>query len=199
MRVCPVVRIPPDIRNSQNDCQDWRQKTFYSDAQHKRLQTDDVSPRGDLFSLPGSGGASAMTTTIPRVPRRRFHPMRDYSFAGIVLALAVSTHWGNYQHFPQRADGALWLSSALMCPCSMEHCADPGSALLAIPGSYTWLPLAEAHCGPAWGRGLCPSRGALGAGRILMGRVSGAQGETLPVSFGAVMRWTMGEVLVASP
>jgi hypothetical protein len=33
-----VVRIPPDIRNSQNDCQDWRQKTFYSDAQHSAFK-----------------------------------------------------------------------------------------------------------------------------------------------------------------
>jgi hypothetical protein len=33
-----VVRIPPDIRNSQHDCHDWRQKTFYSDADHNAFK-----------------------------------------------------------------------------------------------------------------------------------------------------------------
>jgi type IV secretory pathway protease TraF len=137
-----------------------------------------------------------MTTTIPRVPRRRFPTLRDYSFAGIVLALAVSTHWGTINISPSVPMG---LYGFVRTDVPLQHgdIVQIPAVPFGHPWPYTWLPLLKPIAGLP-GDEVCVHH----EGLWVQGEFYGAvyqehKGKPLPVFWGC-HEVEDGEVFVAS-
>jgi type IV secretory pathway protease TraF len=136
------------------------------------------------------------TTTLSRVPRRRFLTSRDYCFASLVLALAISTHWFTINISPSVPLG-LYRFVHTDAPLQRGDLMHVPAVSFGRSWLYTWLPLLKPVAGIPGDEVCVQPEGVWVHGEPYGAVYQEHKGKPLPVFWGCHVVGA-GEVFVAS-